>query len=145
LVKSQIAHRVGHAHVVLEGFFGLVANVAARHKHLVGAPVQGRVNGFSRDDIGGFVPAYIEKKLLPADPFQILDREGVGELVELGIKRGRKTRRKLKVGICGEHGGEPSSVEFCHKVGMDYVSCSPFRVPIARLAAAQAQLSHPRK
>jgi pyruvate,orthophosphate dikinase len=101
--------------------------------------------GFSRDDIGGFVPAYIEKKLLPADPFQILDREGVGELVELGIKRGRKTRRKLKVGICGEHGGEPSSVEFCHKVGMDYVSCSPFRVPIARLAAAQAQLSHPRK
>jgi pyruvate,orthophosphate dikinase len=101
--------------------------------------------GFSRDDIGGFVPAYIEKKLLPADPFQILDREGVGELVELGIKRGRKTRRKLKVGICGEHGGEPSSVEFCHKVGMDYVSCSPFRVPIARLAAAQAQLQHPRR
>ena len=101
--------------------------------------------GFSRDDIGGFVPAYIEKKLLPADPFQILDREGVGELVELGIKRGRKTRRKLKVGICGEHGGEPSSVEFCHTVGMDYVSCSPFRVPVARLAAAQAQLTNPRK
>jgi pyruvate,orthophosphate dikinase len=101
--------------------------------------------GFSRDDIGGFVPDYLDKKLLPADPFQILDREGVGELVELGIRRGRATRPKLKVGICGEHGGEPSSVEFCHLVGMDYVSCSPFRVPIARLAAAQAQLSSPRE
>ncbi len=100
--------------------------------------------GFSRDDIGGFVPDYIEKKLLPADPFQILDREGVGQLVEMGIKLGRATRPKLKVGICGEHGGEPSSVEFCHLVGMDYVSCSPFRVPIARLAAAQAQLTSPR-
>jgi pyruvate,orthophosphate dikinase len=100
--------------------------------------------GFSRDDIGGFVPTYVEKKLLPADPFQILDREGVGQLVELAIQRGRATRPKLKVGICGEHGGEPSSVEFCHLVGMDYVSCSPFRVPIARLAAAQAQLDHPR-
>jgi pyruvate,orthophosphate dikinase len=101
--------------------------------------------GFSRDDIGGFVPDYLEKKMLPADPFQILDREGVGQLVELGIKLGRTTRPKLKVGICGEHGGEPSSVEFCHLVGMDYVSCSPFRVPIARLAAAQAQLTHPRR
>ena len=100
--------------------------------------------GFSRDDIGGFVPEYLEKKLLPADPFQVLDREGVGQLVEMGINRGRATRPKLKVGICGEHGGEPSSVEFCHIVGMDYVSCSPFRVPIARLAAAQAQLTHPR-
>jgi pyruvate,orthophosphate dikinase len=100
--------------------------------------------GFSRDDIGGFVPDYVEKKLLPADPFQILDREGVGQLVDMGIKLGRATRPKLKVGICGEHGGEPSSVEFCHLVGMDYVSCSPFRVPIARLAAAQAQLAHPR-
>jgi pyruvate,orthophosphate dikinase len=100
--------------------------------------------GFSRDDIGGFVPAYIDKKLLPADPFQILDREGVGQLVEVAIQRGRATRPKLKVGICGEHGGEPSSVEFCHLVGMDYVSCSPFRVPIARLAAAQAQLANPR-
>ena len=101
--------------------------------------------GFSRDDIGGFVPEYIEKKLLPVDPFQVLDREGVGQLVALGIKLGRKTRKKLKVGICGEHGGEPNSVEFCHLVGMDYVSCSPFRVPIARLAAAQAQLQYPRK
>jgi pyruvate,orthophosphate dikinase len=100
--------------------------------------------GFSRDDIGGFVPDYLDKKLLPADPFQILDREGVGQLVEMGIKLGRATRPNLKVGICGEHGGEPTSVEFCHIVGMDYVSCSPFRVPIARLAAAQAQLTHPR-
>ena len=100
--------------------------------------------GFSRDDIGSFVPDYLDKRLLPADPFQILDREGVGQLVEMGIVKGRETREKLKVGICGEHGGEPSSVEFCHMVGMDYVSCSPFRVPIARLAAAQAQITHPR-
>jgi len=100
--------------------------------------------GFSRDDIGGFVPDYVEGKLLPADPFQVLDREGVGQLVDMGIKKGRATRPNLKVGICGEHGGEPSSVEFCHMVGMDYVSCSPFRVPIARLAAAQAQITPPR-
>ncbi|HBE74266.1 MAG TPA: pyruvate, phosphate dikinase, partial [candidate division Zixibacteria bacterium] len=96
--------------------------------------------GFSRDDIGGFVPAYVEKRILPADPFNILDQEGIGELIDIGIRRGRATRPKLKVGICGEHGGEPSSVEFCHRVGMDYVSCSPFRVPIARLAAAQAAI-----
>ncbi|OGF01445.1 MAG: pyruvate, phosphate dikinase [Candidatus Edwardsbacteria bacterium RIFOXYD12_FULL_50_11] len=96
--------------------------------------------GFSRDDIGGFVPAYVEKKILPADPFQILDQEGIGQLLEIGIQRGRATRPNLKVGICGEHGGEPSSVEFCHRVGMNYVSCSPFRVPIARLAAAQAAI-----
>jgi pyruvate,orthophosphate dikinase len=100
--------------------------------------------GFSRDDIGGFLSDYLEHKILPADPFQILDRESVGELVRVGIERGRSTRPDLKVGICGEHGGEPSSVEFCHMVGMDYVSCSPYRVPIARLAAAQAQLTHPR-
>jgi pyruvate,orthophosphate dikinase len=96
--------------------------------------------GFSRDDIGGFVPDYVEKKILPADPFQLLDQEGVGELIEMGIKRGRTTRPHLKVGICGEHGGEPSSVEFCHRAGMNYVSCSPFRVPIARLALAQAAI-----
>jgi pyruvate,orthophosphate dikinase len=93
---------------------------------------------FSRDDIGGFVPEYVATKLLPADPFQILDQEGVGELVKMAVERGRKARPKLKIGICGEHGGEPSSVKFCHRVGMDYVSCSPFRVPIARLAAAHA-------
>jgi pyruvate,orthophosphate dikinase len=94
--------------------------------------------GFSRDDVGKFVPKYIEIGILKDDPFQVLDQEGVGSLVRIGIEKGRATRRNLKVGICGEHGGEPSSVEFCHKVGMDYVSCSPFRVPIARLAAAQA-------
>jgi len=100
--------------------------------------------GFSRDDIGAFVPDYLEKKILPADPFQILDQEAIGELVAIGIERGRKTRPNLKVGICGEHGGEPTSVEFCHRVGMDYVSCSPFRVPIARLAAAQAVIREDR-
>jgi len=94
--------------------------------------------GFSRDDIGGFLPDYIEKGILPGDPFQSLDQDGVGELVRTGIQRGRKTRKDLEVGICGEHGGDPASVEFCHRVKMDYVSCSPFRVPIARLAAAQA-------
>ncbi len=94
--------------------------------------------GYSRDDAGVFLPEYINKGILEKDPFQVLDQEGVGQLIQMGIERGRKTRPRLKVGICGEHGGEPSSVEFCHRVGMDYVSCSPFRVPIARLAAAQA-------
>jgi pyruvate, orthophosphate dikinase len=96
--------------------------------------------GYSRDDAGKFLPIYLEKNLLKDDPFQKLDQEGVGELVEIGTKRGRATRPDLKVGICGEHGGEPSSVKFCHKVGMNYVSCSPYRVPIARLAAAQAAI-----
>jgi pyruvate,orthophosphate dikinase len=96
--------------------------------------------GFSRDDIGTFLPEYIKKGILPEDPFQTIDQEGIGELIRIGIQRGRKTRKNLEVGICGEHGGEPRSVEFCHQVGMDYVSCSPFRVPIAKLAAAQAVL-----
>ena len=96
--------------------------------------------GYSRDDSGKFLPVYINKGILSDDPFQILDQEGVGQLVQLGTDRGREARKDLKVGICGEHGGEPSSVEFCHKVGMNYVSCSPFRVPIARLAAAQANI-----
>ena len=96
--------------------------------------------GYSRDDAGKFLPVYLNKGLLKNDPFQVLDQEGVGQLVEMGTKKGRQTRKDLKVGICGEHGGEPSSVEFCHQVGMNYVSCSPFRVPIARLAAAQAVL-----
>jgi len=98
--------------------------------------------GFSRDDIGGFLPDYISKGILPDDPFQSIDQEGIGELIKMGIKRGRSTNKKLEVGICGEHGGEPKSVEFCHNIGMDYVSCSPFRVPIARLAAAQAVLKN---
>lgn len=94
--------------------------------------------GFSRDDIGGFLPEYLEKKILSEDPFQSIDQEAIGKLMEIAVEGGRKTRPDLKIGICGEHGGEPKSVEFCHKIGLNYVSCSPFRVPIARLAAAQA-------
>jgi len=101
--------------------------------------------GYSRDDIGKFLPYYLEKKLLPNDPFAVLDQDGVGELVRVGIERGRRTVPKLKVGICGEHGGEPSSVEFCHRVGMTYVSCSPYMVPVAWLAAAQAEVKEPRR
>jgi pyruvate,orthophosphate dikinase len=93
--------------------------------------------GFSRDDIGSFLGEYLTNKVLPDDPFQTIDQEGIGELIKVGIERGRATRPNLKVGICGEHGGDANSVKFCHRVGMDYVSCSPFRVPIARLAAAQ--------
>jgi len=96
--------------------------------------------GYSRDDIASFLPIYLDKNILKNDPFAILDQEGVGQLVRIGTERGRSTKPNLKVGICGEHGGEPSSVEFCHSVGMNYVSCSPFRVPIARLAAAQAAI-----
>jgi pyruvate, orthophosphate dikinase len=96
--------------------------------------------GLSRDDAGKFLPMYVEKKILKDDPFQVLDRDGVGQLVKIGTERGRQTNPKLKVGICGEHGGEPSSVMFCHEIGLNYVSCSPYRVPVARLAAAQAAL-----
>lgn len=94
--------------------------------------------GYSRDDIASFLPVYLDKKILKVDPFQVLDQNGVGQLVEMAVDKGRMVRPDLKCGICGEHGGEPSSVKFCHKVGLNYVSCSPFRVPIARLAAAQA-------
>ena len=96
--------------------------------------------GFSRDDIGGFLDAYLDKKLLPADPFQTIDQEGVGALIRHAVKAGRSTRKNLKAGICGEQGGDPKSVAFCHGLGLTYVSCSPFRVPIARLAAAQAAI-----
>lgn len=96
--------------------------------------------GFSRDDIGGFMQDYLDKKILPYDPFQTLDRPAVGKLVKMGLEGGRSTRPELKVGICGEHGGDPASIEFCNEIGMNYVSCSPFRVPIARLAAAQAAI-----
>ena len=96
--------------------------------------------GYSRDDIASFLPVYLEKKILKVDPFQVLDQNGVGQLVEMAVEKGRSVRPELKCGICGEHGGEPSSVKFCHRVGLNYVSCSPFRVPIARLAAAQAAI-----
>ena len=97
--------------------------------------------GLSRDDSGRFLPFYVENKIMPDDPFQTLDQEGVGQLIEIGIKKGRSTRSNLKIGICGEHGGDPASVIFCHQAGMNYVSCSPYRVPIALLAAAHAALA----
>jgi pyruvate,orthophosphate dikinase len=96
--------------------------------------------GISRDDAASFLGTYVAKGILEIDPFISVDRDGVGELVKIGVERGRKTRPDLKVGICGEHGGDPASVAFCHQIGLDYVSCSPYRVPIARLAAAQAAL-----
>ncbi|MBR4075106.1 MAG: pyruvate, phosphate dikinase, partial [Firmicutes bacterium] len=98
--------------------------------------------GFSRDDAGKFLDAYYDNKIYESDPFAKLDQEGIGKLVEMGVTLGQKTRPDIKLGICGEHGGDPSSVEFCHKVGLTYVSCSPFRVPIARLAAAQAAIKN---
>jgi pyruvate,orthophosphate dikinase len=101
--------------------------------------------GFSRDDAGNFLEDYYAKKIYESDPFARLDQTGVGKLVEMAVQLGKKTRPDIKLGICGEHGGDPSSVEFCHNVGLNYVSCSPFRVPIARLAAAQAQVNNPRK
>jgi pyruvate,orthophosphate dikinase len=97
--------------------------------------------GISRDDYTSFKKDYEDKKIWPSDPFAVLDQEGVGKLVKMAVEDGRKTRPDLEIGICGEHGGEPSSVQFCYRVGMDYVSCSPYRVPIARLAAAQAAIS----
>src|SRR5690606_7632835 len=97
--------------------------------------------GFSRDDAGKFLPDYMDKGIFKVDPFEAIDQNGVGQLIEMGVERGRSAKPKLKVGICGEHGGEPSSVEFCHRTGLDYVSCSPFRVPIARVAAARAALA----
>jgi pyruvate,orthophosphate dikinase len=95
----------------------------------------------SRDDYVGYINYYREHDIVPADPFQTIDRDGVGELMRQGVEKGRSVRPKLKVGICGEHGGDPASVMFCHQIGLDYVSCSPFRVPIARLAAAQAAVA----
>ena len=97
--------------------------------------------GISRDDSGKFLNDYIDNKIFDVDPFVSIDQNGVGELVEIASKRGRKVNKKIKLGICGEHGGDPKSIEFCSKTGLDYVSCSPFRVPIARLAAAQAELN----
>jgi pyruvate,orthophosphate dikinase len=101
--------------------------------------------GFSRDDSGKFIKVYLEKKIFASDPFQTLDQDGVGKLIKMGIEGGRKTKPGLKTGICGEHGGDPESVKFCHRVGMDYVSCSPYRVPIACLAAAQAAVEEKKR
>jgi pyruvate,orthophosphate dikinase len=97
--------------------------------------------GVSRDDAGAFLSDYLMRGLIDRDPFVSLDQAGVGELIEIAVERGRKARERLKLGICGEHGGDPDSVRFCHRVGLDYVSCSPFRAPVARLAAAQAALA----
>ncbi len=95
----------------------------------------------SRDDSGSFLPAYQQAEIIKANPFASIDTVGVGQLMHTGVEKGRSTKKDLKCGICGEHGGDPSSIAFCHKIGLDYVSCSPFRVPIARLAAAQAALA----
>jgi pyruvate,orthophosphate dikinase len=121
----------------------LTANLIAEHAEFFSFGTNDLTQmafGYSRDDAGKFLPIYIEKGLLKEDPFQALDQEGVGQLVEIACEKGKSSRPTIKLGICGEHGGEPSSVEFCHRTGLDYVSCSPFRVPIARLAAAQANL-----
>jgi pyruvate,orthophosphate dikinase len=96
--------------------------------------------GFSRDDAGKFIGEYLDKEILPKDPFQSIDQKGIGKLVEMGVELGRRTRPDLKIGVCGEHGGDPDSIDFFHRVGLDYVSCSPYRVPIARLAAAQSAI-----
>jgi len=101
--------------------------------------------GFSRDDANKFLPEYIEKGILEKDPFATIDIKGVGRLIKMGLEKGRKTKENLKIGICGEHGGDPDSVEFCHMIGMDYVSCSPYRIPIARLAAAHAAIKGDKK
>ena len=101
--------------------------------------------GFSRDDAGKFLDTYYEKRIFENDPFAKLDQNGVGKLVRIAVELGKSTRPDIKLGICGEHGGDPSSIEFCHRIGLNYVSCSPYRVPIARLAAAQAAIKYPRK
>jgi pyruvate,orthophosphate dikinase len=100
--------------------------------------------GFSRDDAAKFLSAYYEKKIYEQDPFGKLDQTGVGSLIKIAVEKGKSTRSDIHLGICGEHGGDPSSIEFCHNIGLNYVSCSPFRVPLARLAAAQAQVKNPR-
>ncbi len=123
----------------------ITANQVARHADFFSFGTNDLTQmtfGYSRDDINTFLPDYLEQEILPKDPFQSLDPEGVGQLVELGVRLGRETTRQLKCGICGEHGGDPASISFCNGVGLDYVSCSPFRVPIARLAAAQAAVTN---
>ncbi|KAA3633895.1 MAG: pyruvate, phosphate dikinase, partial [Bacteroidetes bacterium] len=101
--------------------------------------------GFSRDDVGHFLPFYIKKCIVPHDPCESIDQKGVGSMVETAVQKGRATKENLKIGVCGEHGGDPASVEFFHRTGLNYVSCSPFRVPIARLSSAQAAIKFPSK
>ncbi|MFZ9032295.1 MAG: pyruvate, phosphate dikinase [Robiginitalea sp.] len=137
--KDRVAYTIGTMMEIPRAI--LVADKIAQHADFFSFGTNDLTQmtfGYSRDDAGKFLSAYLEKGILKHDPFEVLDQEGVGQLVILGTQRGRETKPQLKVGICGEHGGEPSSVEFCHRVGMNYVSCSPFRVPIARVAAAQA-------
>ncbi|MBN2112164.1 pyruvate, phosphate dikinase [Candidatus Woesearchaeota archaeon] len=139
--KSSIKYKIGTMIEVPRG--ALTADAVAEHAEFFSFGTNDLTQmtfGFSRDDVGKFVPEYIEKGILEKDPFQVLDQTGVGQLVKMAVEKGRKTRKDLKLGICGEHGGEPSSVEFCHNAGLTYVSCSPYRVPIARLAAAHAVL-----
>jgi pyruvate,orthophosphate dikinase len=148
-VAQEVFHREGRAVPYLVGTMielpraALTADAIAKEAEFFSFGTNDLTQttfGLSRDDAGRFLPFYVEHGLLGEDPFQCLDQTGVGKLIEMAVKLGRGTRHDLKVGICGEHGGEPSSVKFCHRAGMNYVSCSPFRVPIARLAAAQAAL-----
>ncbi len=141
--KAKIDYKVGTMIEVPRAT--LVADELAKHADFFSFGTNDLTQmtyGFSRDDVGSFVPQYIQEGILEDDPFAKLDQEGIGQLVELGISKGRSTNKYIKIGICGEHGGEPSSIDFCYRAGMNYVSCSPFRVPVARLAAAQSVLSN---
>ncbi len=141
LKKSQLKYLVGTMIEIPRA--ALTANEVAEHADFFSFGTNDLTQtglGLSRDDSSSFLPAYMDAEVVNNNPFAVLDQEGVGQLVEMGVERGRSTKEKLKIGICGEHGGEPSSVKFCHRTGLDYVSCSPFRIPVARLAAAQAAL-----
>jgi pyruvate, orthophosphate dikinase len=140
---KQVAYKFGTMIEVPRG--ALTADQIAEHAEFFSFGTNDLTQmtfGYSRDDAEGkFLLQYVDRKILPVNPFQVLDRDGVGQLVRLATELGRKTKKDLKVGICGEHGGDPESIAFCHEVGLNYVSCSPFRVPVARLAAAQAALA----
>ncbi len=143
-VSEELAQQAEIIHDVARQVMG---EHGMKFEYEVGTMIELRTNdltqttfGLSRDDSGRFLPAYVDRKILSDDPFQVLDREGVGELVRIGAERGRSVKPNLKVGICGEHGGDPSSIAFCNEIGLNYVSCSPYRVPVARLASAQAAL-----
>jgi pyruvate,orthophosphate dikinase len=138
---ADIEYHIGTMIEVPRG--ALTADEIARHAEFFSFGTNDltqTVFGISRDDAGKFLPAYVSKKIWEHDPFARLDQKGVGGLMEIAVKKGRAVRPDIKIGICGEHGGDPSSVEFCHRIGLDYVSCSPYRIPIATLAAAQAAI-----